>query len=216
MPINSTKNILLSDYGAACVIRVVDLEDLTKLIETNLGPDREDIYNINRVSLSIFELGHGNNIEPPLNYYTKLSPGKAILRSLYSEISPKYGLSNGKQTLPMCLTALAFNRLKPSADWTKTDIDEILNKGDQLYLRTMNDIQKEELQMQMNDTEARTELEIEANKEVEDGSERNEGSGDSLTSQNFTIRTGNVKKELDIGLNKFDVEFEDVRQGKIL
>lgn len=208
--------ISFSDYGTGCVIRVVDLEDLTKLIEANLGPDREDLYNINRVNLSIFELGQGEHVEPPVHCFTKLSPGKAILRSLYSEMSPKYGINSGKQTLPMCLTALAFNRLKPAADWTKADIDEILNKGDQLYLQTMKDIQKAEIESQLNETEGAGKMN-ETNKVEENNvfkQTNEEGSGETLASRSFNVRTDNVKKEFNIGLNKFEVEFEDIREGK--
>lgn len=110
----------------------------------NLSPGKEDFFNIGWVKVKFCEVGEGA-IRPPLNYYTKIKDGCAILRSLYSEISTKYDINCGKQTVPMCLTALAYNKLKPSRDWTKADMDEILNKGNDFYTETMNDILKREL-----------------------------------------------------------------------
>lgn len=142
-----------------------------------------------------------------MNNFTKITNGMAILRSLNSEFSQKYGINSGKQTLPMSMAALAFNRLKPSAEWSKADLDEILNKGDQLYLTTMDEIQEKETHEQLAAAEKNTEL------ADNDG---NNGGGDGLpSSSSFSVKTDNVKKELTIGLNKFDVEFEDLGQGKI-
>lgn len=108
----------------------------------------------------------------------------------------------------MCLTALAFNRLKPSIDWSKADLDEVLNKGDHLYFETMSDIQEMEQQEKEPETTEETIVQNEMSKE------QNDGSGDSLPSQSFRIKTDNVKKEFNIGLNKFEIEFEDIEQGK--
>lgn len=118
----------------------------------------------------------------------------------------------------MCMTALAFNRLKPSADWSKADLDEILNKGDKLYAQTMNELQEKE---QMNEIGEITDVtgekvdptEADVPGEIAEV-QPNDGSGDSLPSQSFRIRTDNVKKEFQIGLNNFQVEFEDVQEGK--
>lgn len=186
------------------------------MIEANLGPDSEDVFNINRITIKFYEVGHGDNIMPPLNNYIQIEPGKAVLRSLYSEISPKYGINCGKQTLPMCMTALAFNRLKPAANWSKADIDEILNKGDNLYLATMNEIQKDEARKLLElDKNIKTgDVENPNNVERMNSATSQDGKEDALDSEIFRIRSDNVRKEFNIGFNKFQLGFEDLKTGK--
>lgn len=155
--------------------------------------------------MTFFELRDGETIEPPLNHYNKTDPGKAILRSLYSEISPKYGINIGKQTIPMCMMALAFNRLKPSADWSKADLDEILNKGDKLYVQVMDDIHMIEAQQQPNSN---------LHNSAEASPYLDNESDNLAPKDSFRISTDNVKNEFTIGLNRFNLEFESVEHGK--
>lgn len=105
------------------------------------------------------------------------------------------------------MTALAFNRLKPSFDWSVADVDEILNKGDHLYYDTMEDVQRAERQKK---DAGSTEDPSVGQTEME-----SDGSGDGVQRQSFGIKTDNVKKEFSIGLNKFNMEFEDIGQGKM-
>ncbi|VEN60728.1 unnamed protein product [Callosobruchus maculatus] len=132
-------------YGTACVLRAILISDLATAIEVNLKAGSENTFNIHRVNVEFYDSGSGV-VRPPLNHYKAITDDSAILRSLFSEKSTKYDLNCGKQTIPMCLTAMAFNKLKPSKDWDQKDIDEILNKGDKLYTLTMNRIQEQEEQ----------------------------------------------------------------------
>lgn len=110
------------------------------------------------------------------------------------------------------MAALAFNRLKPSFDWSVADVDEILNKGDRLYYNTMEEVQRAERQEKDGgSTEDPSVGQTEIKSELDDA---NDGSGDAMQSQSFRIKTDNVKKEFSIGLNKFNMEFEDIGQGK--
>nr|CAI5839704.1 unnamed protein product [Callosobruchus analis] len=134
---------LPTGYGTACILRAILISDLAAAIEVNLKAGSENLFNIHRINVEFYDSGSGV-VRPPLNHYKAITDDSAILRSLFSEKSTKYDLNCGKQTIPMCLTALAFNKLKPSKDWDQKDIDEILNKGDKLYTQTMNQIQERE------------------------------------------------------------------------
>ncbi|XP_050312068.1 uncharacterized protein LOC126747451 [Anthonomus grandis grandis] len=129
-------------YGTSCAIRCLQLEDMAKAIEANLDPNEEDFFNITKVKIILYEAGAEGTIKPPLNNYTALTETSAILRSWISDESDKYEIRKGRQTVPMCLMGLSFNRLKPSSEWTKNDLDIILDKGDDLYVKSMIEAQQ--------------------------------------------------------------------------
>lgn len=211
-------------YGTACVLRIQDINELSKSIEVNLSCAKEDFYNISWVKISLCEVTDGI-IRPPLNHYTKINDDSAILRSLYSEISTRYDINCRKQTVPMGLMALAFNKLKPSKEWTKADMDEILNKGNDFYVDTMKDILKEELKFAQ---EGEVEDDTKAPTETTGGSEGKEGKpalsseevvdeGEETAEQppeeDGLVDSNNVNKEFYVGFNKLTVEFENFAEG---
>ncbi|XP_023310426.1 uncharacterized protein LOC111691585 [Anoplophora glabripennis] len=218
---------LATSYGTACALRIQDVDELARSLEINLSAGKEDFYNISWVKVKLCEVQDGV-IRPPLNNYTKVGDGSAILRSLYSEISTKYDINCRKQTVPMELMALAFNKLKPSKEWTNADMDEILNKGDDFYTEIMNDILKEELK---SGAEAGEEEEMAVS--GTEGTEGSEGKGkntatsegempeedqeiaDKSPEEDGVVDTTNVNKEFYVGLNKMAVEFENVAEGNI-
>lgn len=102
---------------------------MAKSIEANLDPNTEDFFNISKVKVTLYEAGVEGTIKPTLNNYESINDKSAILRSWLSERDDKYEIRKGRQTVPMCITAVGFNKLKPAAEWTKNDIDSILDKG---------------------------------------------------------------------------------------
>jgi hypothetical protein len=169
-------------FGTACILRLVNIDDLANAMMTNLGPDRQNFYNISRVVVRLIDLTDEGVVKPPLHFYEALNDLVAILRSNTNEKDKKFNINSGKQTVPMCLAALAFNSLSPSFDWSKDDLDEILTIGDKLYVESMEANYNEELSEEMN---------------VDD------------------ISTVNVKKDLKIGSNKFELEIEEVSSGNL-
>lgn len=121
--------IQFSGYGTSCVLRFMHLDDVVNAIVANLEPNLEDFFNITKVKIALYEAGEGA-VKPPINNYTALNESSAILRGWLNEQSPKYEVRRGRQTVPMCVAAVAFNKLKPSGEWTKNDVDVILDKGD--------------------------------------------------------------------------------------
>lgn len=122
----------------------------------------------------------------------------------------------------MCLVAMAFNRLKPALDWTKADLDEIINKGDNLYVQTMDGIQQIKNAQQLCDLKEEPKDGQLSEIKEEPGVENNtaltqiDGNGDSSSSASFKIVSDNVKTEFCLGFNKFDVEFEEVEKGEVI
>ncbi|CAH1118614.1 unnamed protein product [Phaedon cochleariae] len=223
-----------TSYGTACVLRTTNLADLADVIESNLSPGKENTYNVHLVRLKFFQLGDGDAYRPPLNNYKKIDDCTAILRSLFSEISAKYDLNCGKQTVPMCLAAFGYNRLKPARDWTKQDLDEVLNKGDGLYVQSMIDIMDKEEQREI---EPVPETATQEGVSIDDGGagdskkentpgkavtpKESEGQGESVAGDEAEeefdgrVTLANVKKDFMIGLNKFELEFADEDEGNI-
>ncbi|KAJ8954144.1 hypothetical protein NQ318_005738 [Aromia moschata] len=220
---------LISGYGTACCVRTLDIEELAKSLEINLRPGKEDFYNISRVKIRFLETG-GDVVRPPLNNYKKITDDRAILRSLYSEISTKYDLNCKKQTVPMCLVALAFNKLKPARDWTKTDLDEIMNKGDNLYVQTMDKIGREEEEQVAAYAAGAASPQVEGKEApsapapsppTDEGvselmeSPKAKDEDEVVVDPDGIVNTSNVLTEFNIGLNKMKIEFQDAAEGNI-
>ncbi|XP_074039685.1 uncharacterized protein [Leptinotarsa decemlineata] len=222
---------LATDFGMACILRTTFLDDLLNTLVANLGPGKESIYNINKITVTFLETADGDLYRPPLKNYKRVNDRCSILRSLYSEISTKYDVNGGKQTIPMCLAALAFNKLKPASDWTKQDLDEILNKGDALYVQSMVELLAKEAEPE---TEPKPEVKSEvdgsgdAKSETKPSVEKSDVTGnvksfftesklegDLNKLDDGSITLDNVKNEFSFGLNKFKLEFEEVNQGSI-
>ncbi|XP_060534309.1 uncharacterized protein LOC132706789 [Cylas formicarius] len=191
---------IAAGYGTSCVIRSTDLEDFTHFVEHNLEPGTEDLYNISCVRL-MFDAGGATSLaKQTLNNYTRLKDNVAILQSWTSENADKYGARIGKQSVPMCLVAIGFNRLKPSKQWTKYDLDLILDRGDALYIETMEKIQYNEVE------------------DLEAGGDASQSEAAMrLTNETLEIEifSDNVHKEFDIGPNRFTVTLEDAAEGNI-
>ncbi|XP_044260521.1 uncharacterized protein LOC123008654 [Tribolium madens] len=132
-------------FGTACILRLLTIEDLTNALMTNLGADKQNFFNISRVVVKLIDMTEDGVVKPPLNYYEMVNEFIAILRSNNSERDKKFAINSGKQTVPMCLAALAFNTLTPSFDWTKEDVDQVLTFGDKLYTTTMEDMYSGEI-----------------------------------------------------------------------
>lgn len=196
-------------------------------LEANLDSAAEDWFNISRVDVVYYEIGTDNSVVlPHLNNYTKVSNNSAILRSSYSEKSTIFGLNCDKQTIPMCLAALAFNRLKPSVEWTRYDMDDILRKGNALYVDTMNEINSKEKDLarpkETADPEetppaepanaSKTEVKKDIPDEVPVSDIQEANTPDDETAP-IEVKSMNVKKEFFIGLNQFTFEFDDKSRG---
>ena len=128
---------IVTSYGTSCILRLMNLEDLANAMKVNLGTNKENLYNISRVVVKVFDITEEGVTMQPLNFYETLSQLVAILRSNTSQKDKKYDISAGKQQVPMCLAALAFNSVSPSLEWSKEDLDQVLNLGDKLYTDTM-------------------------------------------------------------------------------
>lgn len=116
-------------YGTSCSLRLLQLEDLATAIETNLDPSSEDVFNISKVTVILYEGADEGAVKPSLNHYKAINDTTSILRGWLSDQNVKYESRRGRQTVPMCITAVGFNRLKPASDWTPNDVDIILDKG---------------------------------------------------------------------------------------
>ncbi|XP_019769617.1 uncharacterized protein LOC109544047 isoform X1 [Dendroctonus ponderosae] len=233
-PYSRDEKGISTGYGTSCVIRFVHLDDVVNAIVANLEPNLEDFFNITKVKISLYEAGAGA-VKPPINNYTAINETSAILRGWLSEQSSKYEIRRGRQTVPMCIAAVAFNKLKPSGEWTKTDVDVILDKGDELYVESMADAQKvlegENAQAGAPEEGAGVDSQAggdaqpaaptpqppAASKEnaAEDESAVEEEEEEEPVEMEIKISSENVKTELDIGPNNLTVEFADVAEGNI-
>ncbi|RZC38818.1 uncharacterized protein BDFB_004743, partial [Asbolus verrucosus] len=152
---NSTTTIC-AGAGTACVLRMVNIDDLTNALMTNFGADPQNLYNISRIVVNLIDLTEEGVVKPPLNHYESISDLVAILRSNLSENHKKFGLNVGKQTVPMCLAAFAMNALTSSSTWSKEDLDQVLVIGDRLYLDSMEANYVEDLPEEFNVDEIST------------------------------------------------------------
>lgn len=132
----------ITDFGTACVMRILNISDLAKSVETNLPPDPEDTFNISRVAVKIWEITDDGLARPPLNNYTEIDSRCSILRSNYQEGSEFFKLNKGKQSVPMCLVAVAMVKLYPASIWSVDVLDEVLKLGDELYVKSMGELLK--------------------------------------------------------------------------
>ncbi|KAB0791417.1 hypothetical protein PPYR_03217 [Photinus pyralis] len=128
---------MINGYGTACVMRFSNMDDLALSIEANLQPGQNNSFNIGRVTVSVWEMEAGGVSRPPLNNYAELSPHSAILRSVFSERSGIFKLNAGKQTIPMCLVAMAMMKIYPASIWSQDIVEEVLKIGDRLFTDTM-------------------------------------------------------------------------------
>lgn len=163
-------------------MRFLTISELTNMLLTNLGADRQNLYNISRIVVTVIDITDDGVVKPPLHNYQALSDYVAILRSNFSQKHKKFDLNVGKQTVPMGLAALAMNILIPSITWKQDDLDQVLVFGDKLYDKSMEANYIEELPPEMN---------------VDD------------------ITTNNVKRDVKIGANLFQMDLEDYSQGNL-
>ncbi|XP_044261040.1 uncharacterized protein LOC123009011 [Tribolium madens] len=132
------KEGLSCPFGTACVLRTLNIKDLTQIFLSNLKADHLNLFNISRIDVKIVEITDEGFVKPSRNNYDELNDFTTILRSNFSQKHQKFGFLNiGKQTVPNCLAALAMNMLIPSEFWRKEDVDQILNFGDRLYSFSM-------------------------------------------------------------------------------
>ncbi|CAG9829599.1 unnamed protein product [Diabrotica balteata] len=249
---NRNEKGLATPYGTACILRASQLDSLIEVLLANFAPTPENFYNIHNVKVTFSEMDDDELIRPVMEFYKRLGANKLILRSLYSEISNKYDLNVGKQTVPMCVMAIGFNRLKPSIEWNQQDIDEILNKGDALYTDCISDILKEEEIKHLTQIRTGNVLPLDqttANEVIENGEEEvatpeedakkgndltklDEESKPETTDLEGSVKEGdeeeedehapiqitldNMKKEFNIGLNKFDLVVETEAEGYVI
>ncbi|KAK5638441.1 hypothetical protein RI129_012736 [Pyrocoelia pectoralis] len=131
------ENGVINNYGTACVMRLLTLEELASMIEGNLEPSYNNAFNISRVTITVWEMEEGGISRPPLNNYKEVNLSTAILRSTVTERSCMFKLNKGKQTIPMCLAAVAMMKIYPSSIWNQDIMEEILIVGDKLFVDTM-------------------------------------------------------------------------------
>ncbi|XP_030747483.1 uncharacterized protein LOC115875982 isoform X2 [Sitophilus oryzae] len=224
-PYSRDKDGYAAGYGTSCTIRFLTLDDLVQIAEANLDCNTEDLFNVTKVTINLYDAGSAGSAVPPLNNYVKLTDNSAILRSWLSENNEKYEIRKGRQTVPMCLTAISFNKLKPSIQWTKNDLDEILDKGDDLYIQSMAKIQSE---MDESAVEVDTEEDEEgtqpannkAAKEIADSEEteneeQTQQEGEEEPEVEVKVTSENVKNDFNIGPNNFALEFSEIASGNI-
>ncbi|XP_968612.4 uncharacterized protein LOC657031 [Tribolium castaneum] len=132
------KEGLACAFGTACVLRALDLAQLTQIFLSNLNADRLNLFEISRIDVKIVEITDDGFVKPPRYNYDELNDFTTILRANFSQRHQKFDfLNRGKQTVPNCLAALAMNMLIPSEYWKKDDLDQVLNFGDRLYAFSM-------------------------------------------------------------------------------
>lgn len=134
---------IVADFGTACVLRLSNLPDLATSVETNLPAHPEDTFNISRVAVKVWEITDDGLARPPLNNYTAIDSRSSILRSNYHDGSEIFKLNKDKQSIPMCLVAVAMTKLYPAAIWSTDILDEILHVGDELYVTSMVEFLKQ-------------------------------------------------------------------------
>lgn len=178
------------EYGRACVLRSKRLDLIQNIIESNLLPETNDAFNIHRVQIQLLDKTQ-ETVKPPLQNYKSIDENIAILRSNFSECSEKYEIESCKQTVPMCLTAMAFNKICNASLWNVCDLDEILDRGNDLYIKSI-------VQCMQNLPNTNT---------GQNSDEPNVGE--------LMITSNNVRKNFSIGINNFDVEFKVYDEGNI-
>lgn len=72
------------------MLRIVELDELAKSIEANLGPGNQDLYNISRIGFKICERTEDGKIRTDFSNYDELEAGTAILSSRYHMGSPEF------------------------------------------------------------------------------------------------------------------------------
>ncbi|KAK9886347.1 hypothetical protein WA026_015864 [Henosepilachna vigintioctopunctata] len=174
---------LTSSYGTACVLRLLTIDDLAKAIESNLGPNKLSFFNISAINVNMLTAEEeGGMVRQPLNNFKLVIPDNenvAILLAKTSNKDPKFEFNAGKQTVPMCVTALGMNKLRPSSGWNAEVLGNIIDIGQKYFEDCM--------------------AEYEANGVV--------------VEEDKGITSRNLGKEFKIGLNKIEVEFEQVAEG---
>ncbi|CAG9853719.1 unnamed protein product [Phyllotreta striolata] len=227
---------LTTPFGTACIVRCCSLEDIVDMILCNFAPNPEDYFNITNVKMRIYELDFEGIIKPVLMHYRRVHKKKYIVRSLYQDGSSRYELNAGKQQIPMLIMSICYNKLKPSEEWNQADVDEIMNKGDNLYTASMLDILTKEENKFIGDTMDHVVYpggkKRGSSRGGSDGGSMgsakpsettgsSEGDGDSRAEVTFApneeieINLQTMRKVFNIGLNKFTVLHEDVGTGII-
>lgn len=173
-------------------MRILNLEDLAKSVETNMGSSRQAMYNIARVVVKIWEMVEDGVVRPPLNNYREVNKNIAILQSQYSECSKIFKLNAGHQSVPMCLVALGMTRLFPSEVWTAHILDKVMKLGDEYYGSSMVELEKNGLLDNEGDEQRTGDVEIVV-----------------------PVTSENVLKTFNIGINKLGVEFLDTMEGNV-
>ncbi|KAL1502116.1 hypothetical protein ABEB36_007308 [Hypothenemus hampei] len=231
-PYNRDQKGIATDYGTSCTLRFLCIEDMVKTIEANLDPNVENFFNINKVKVTLYEIGEEGMKKPALNNYTKINDNSAILRGWLSEMSPKYQIRRGRQTVPMCMMAISINKLKPSNEWTKNDMDIILDKGDVLFMESMGEVQKnlESKVVEVNSDEPQVNpqgggdappvLRAPASKTPEEDKKIDdiiieEDEEEEPSEVEIKITSENVKSQLNIGPNNIELEFSTMAEGNI-
>ncbi|XP_022903715.2 uncharacterized protein [Onthophagus taurus] len=222
-------------YGTSMIIRTTSSIELCDLILANLPADTNDMFNITKVDVQILQ-GEGTP-SPPLNHYIGLDANRAILRSRYSEIDPRYGLNAGKQSVCMSFYAIAMSYVIPTVLWSVDILNEVLELGDALYFETMEKNIGDELKAiepAENDASAPQQpaVEIKIEEPKSEGKKKGKKGKEEDSPKVATpppevaskteeppeddankITTDNVIKNFKIGVNKFDVDYKDVKEG---
>lgn len=188
-PLQFFRNITILGGGTACILRILNLDELTKSVETNFGPSQSAEYNIGRVVVKVWEMVEEGPARPPRNNYKEINQTTAILQSQHHESSRVFKLNAGKQSVPMCLIALGMTKLFTPDIWSTHLLDQILKQGDAYYFTCMTQLENDGL------------LYVRG----EDG----EGLVES------SVNSENVLKTFKIGINRVDVEFQEGMTGDV-
>lgn len=135
---------VLNNYGTACVLRLLTVEDLARTLEANFEPGTNNMFNISSLRFIVWQKEEGGIMKPPLYNYKEVNAYTSILRTISSVKSARFKLNSGKQTIPMCLVAAAMMKIYPASVWTVDIMEEILTVGDKLFTDTMIDRERQD------------------------------------------------------------------------
>ncbi|CAH2003564.1 unnamed protein product [Acanthoscelides obtectus] len=132
------------DYtsGVACVTWFKNLKDLVALYMNNV----EKAYKTDPFYLSKVEITDYVDVPDAWYSFKGLVPGKWILRGTVAQSNKKFPeKSRNFQSPANCLMAITLQYLVPMKDWDSETVDQVLDKGDQLYNETLVYLEKQSI-----------------------------------------------------------------------
>ncbi|XP_049883610.1 uncharacterized protein LOC126379090 [Pectinophora gossypiella] len=130
--------VSLQGGGKACLLYFTRVTRLCEYFMDNVRNLKRKPFSISEIG--VFELGERPE---PVNKMTPVAPSRWIVRGNFHEGDERFPEDHrNKQATPTSIAAIAMAELIDPAEWTPADINECLVRGDILYEKTMEHLDK--------------------------------------------------------------------------